>query len=81
MDVFLEMSPEDRRLACTQAAERIGLQAVSIEKDLWVCWTLRELAGLPDLGSSSTVSLLASLVTPLRNTRQARTSRNVGSES
>jgi predicted nucleotidyltransferase component of viral defense system len=54
MDVFLEMSPGDRRLACTQAEERMGLQAASIEKDLWVCWTLRELASLPDLGTHLT---------------------------
>lgn len=51
MKVFLDMSPRDRRLACLQAEERMGLQAASVEKDLWVCWTLRELASIPDLGS------------------------------
>ena len=54
MDVFLDMSPQDRRLACTQAEERMGLQAASIEKDLCACWTLHELADLPDLGSHLT---------------------------
>jgi hypothetical protein len=54
MDGVVKMSAEDRRLACVQAEERLGLQAASIEKDFWVCWTLRELAGLPDLGQHLT---------------------------
>lgn len=54
MDTFLDMSSLDRHLACVQAEERLGLQAASIEKDLWVCWALREAASLPDLGSHLT---------------------------
>lgn len=54
MDGVVKMSAEERRLACVQAEEHLGLQAASIEKDFWVCWTLRELAGLPELGAHLT---------------------------
>ncbi len=50
MDAFLGLSAEDRRAACAQAATRTRLPAVSIEKDFWVCWTLRELFALPEIG-------------------------------
>ncbi len=46
MDAFLRLSPEERRLACQQVDEQMRLQAVSVEKDFWVCWTLRELFAL-----------------------------------
>ena len=32
----------------------MGLQAVSVEKDFWVCWTLRELFSLPGIGEHLT---------------------------
>lgn len=32
----------------------MGLQAVSVEKDFWVCWTLRELFHLPGVGEHLT---------------------------
>lgn len=54
MDAFLDLPKDSRRLACVQAEERLGLQAASVEKDLWVCWTLRELGRLPELGSHLT---------------------------
>jgi hypothetical protein len=54
MDGIVKMSAEERRLVFVQAEERLGLQAASIEKDFWVCWTLRELAGLPELGEHLT---------------------------
>ena len=54
MDGVVKMSAEERRLACVQAEDRLGLQAGSIEKDFWVCWTLRELARLPNLGEHLT---------------------------
>ena len=48
MDSFIAL-PDERRLAFLQeAAAHISLPATSIEKDFWVCWTLRELFGLPD---------------------------------
>jgi len=47
MDAFLRISPAERRLACQQVDAQMQLQAVSVEKDFWVCWTLRELFHLP----------------------------------
>jgi hypothetical protein len=52
MDAFLRLSPEERRLACQQVDAQMRLQAVSVEKDFWVCWTLRELFALPDIGNA-----------------------------
>lgn len=43
MDAFLALSMDDRRDACREAEARLRLRASSIEKDFWVCWTLREL--------------------------------------
>jgi predicted nucleotidyltransferase component of viral defense system len=54
MDGVVKMSAEERRLVCIQAEERLGLPAASIEKDFWVCWTLRELGRLPELGEHLT---------------------------
>src|SRR6266849_5577269 len=43
--------PDDRRRQlCVVAADTIGLDAPSIEKDLWVCWMLQELFALPESG-------------------------------
>jgi hypothetical protein len=50
MDAFLDFSSDDRREAFRQAEAQLGLRATAIEKDFWVCWTLRELFGLPELG-------------------------------
>ena len=43
MDTFLQLSSEQRRSACLQVDEKMHLQALSVEKDFWVCWTLRKL--------------------------------------
>jgi len=32
----------------------MGLQAVSVEKDFWVCWTLRELFRMNGIGGHLT---------------------------
>lgn len=37
-----------------QVEERMGLQAASVEKDFWVCWTLRELSRMPGIGEHLT---------------------------
>lgn len=47
---FLELSDDERRLYIAEAAARLGVSAVVIEKDFWVCWMLAvlfrgELAG------------------------------------
>jgi len=51
---FVTLKPERQRLLCQQAAERLGLPAASVEKDFWVCWTLREMFGLPGWGEHLT---------------------------
>ena len=43
MKTFFKLPAEDRQLAFQQVVGEMGLQAVSVEKDFWVCWTLREL--------------------------------------
>jgi hypothetical protein len=50
MDAFLRMPAEDQRAAYEQAESSTRLPAASIEKDLWVCWALRELFALPEIG-------------------------------
>jgi len=50
MDHFFQLPPERRLLAFQQVDEAMGLQAASVEKDLWVCWTLRALFTLPGIG-------------------------------
>jgi len=51
---FLELPAERRRLAFQQVDEVMGLQAFSVEKDFWVCWTLRELFTMPGVGEHLT---------------------------
>ena len=50
MDAFLKLSPADQRLYFEQAQSRLNLPPASIEKDFWVCWTLREFFTLPGWG-------------------------------
>jgi hypothetical protein len=54
VNTFLRLPAERRRLAFQQVDESMGLQAFSVEKDFWVCWTLRELFALPGLGDHLT---------------------------
>lgn len=54
MDTFLQIPSARRLLAFQQVDEAMGLQAVSVEKDFWVCWTLRELFSLPHIGTHLT---------------------------
>jgi hypothetical protein len=51
MDRFVRLSYDERRRYFVQTAERMGLGPQIIEKDFWVCWTLRKLFALPDIGS------------------------------
>lgn len=54
MKAFLQLPAARRRVAFQQVDEAIGLQAVSVEKDFWVCWTLSALFGDPELGRQLT---------------------------
>lgn len=48
MDEFARLPSEERRLYFEQAAARLGLASPMIEKDFWVCWTLRRLFSLAE---------------------------------
>ena len=54
MNKYIELPAERRELLCNQAQAALGLPAASIEKDFWVCLTLRELFALPDWGDNLT---------------------------
>jgi hypothetical protein len=50
MDDFAKLKPEERRLFFEGTATPRNMQAQIVEKDFWVCWTLKELFGLPLIG-------------------------------
>lgn len=54
MDSFLSMTAAERAGFYVEAEQRLGLPSASIEKDFWVCWTLRELFRLPEWGAHLT---------------------------
>jgi hypothetical protein len=54
MKEFLVMSEERRRLVCTQAGAQLNLFDIAVEKDFWVCWTLRKLFELLEWGKHLT---------------------------
>lgn len=49
MDNFARKPAEERRVFIEEAAAQRDLTPVIIEKDFWVCWTLRRLASAPEL--------------------------------
>lgn len=54
MDLLLDFPSERRRRLCEEAEDRLGLSARNLEKDFWVCLTLRELFSLPGCGEHLT---------------------------
>lgn len=54
MDAFLAQPVERQRVLYEEAGRQLGLSAGSVEKDLWVCWTLRALFRLPTSGAHLT---------------------------
>jgi len=50
MKEFIELPEERRRLVCTQTGAQLDLFEIAVEKDFWVCWTLRKLFELPEWG-------------------------------
>ncbi len=54
MDNFLAQPEARRRMLYEEAGRMLGIEAPSVEKDLWVCWVLRELFALPDFGPNLT---------------------------
>jgi predicted nucleotidyltransferase component of viral defense system len=51
---FLLLPEERRRIVCEEAQGRLGLPPATIEKDFWVCWTLKKLFNLPKWGQHLT---------------------------
>ena len=47
MKNVLELTPAQRRELLVAASQKLGYTAPVVEKDFWVCWTLRELFVLP----------------------------------
>jgi len=54
LNEFLSFSEDRRRTVCEQAQDRLALPPATIEKDFWVCWTLKKLFDLPEWGSHLT---------------------------
>lgn len=54
MKEFIELPEERRRLVCTEAGAQLNLFEIAVEKDFWVCWTLRKLFELPEWGEHLT---------------------------
>lgn len=54
MNQFLQLPPEERQIYFEQASAQGGLPAAALEKDLWVCLTLREIFALPAIGEHIT---------------------------
>jgi hypothetical protein len=50
MDAFAKLSSQERRVFFQGTATPRNIQGPIIEKDFWVCWTLKALFGLPTIG-------------------------------
>ncbi len=50
MDSVLQLSPRERAEVFQRTTQQTGFDAVIVEKDFWVCWTLKELFRLSDIG-------------------------------
>jgi hypothetical protein len=48
VDDFARLTGHERRVYFEQTAARLGLSAQMIEKDFWVCWTLKRLFSLDE---------------------------------
>ena len=50
MEQFANDTPELRDEAFQEAAAQLGMSKAIIEKDFWVCWSLKQLFALPSFG-------------------------------
>lgn len=50
MDAFANDTPANRDEAFRQAAAELGFARAIVEKDFWVCWSLKHLFALPSFG-------------------------------
>jgi hypothetical protein len=49
MNSVLQLNATQRAELFNAAAQKLGIGPVALEKDFWVCWTLRELFSLPGI--------------------------------
>ena len=54
MDDFARLPSDERRVYFEQTAARLRMSAQIIEKDFWVCWSLKRLFSLDDFRSHLT---------------------------
>ena len=50
MEQFANDAPELRDEAFQETAAQLGMSKAIIEKDFWVCWSLKQLFALPVFG-------------------------------
>lgn len=50
MDEFARLQARDRKPYFEQVAADLGFTPLIVEKDFWVCWTLKRLFALSDIG-------------------------------
>lgn len=50
MDSIIRLTPTQRSELFQAAAQKTGLSEIILEKDFWVCWTLRQLFTIPGVG-------------------------------
>lgn len=50
MDSVLQLSQRERVELFQRTSQQTGIDATIVEKDFWVCWTLKELFRLPEIG-------------------------------
>lgn len=54
MASFLALTDERRQAVCTETGGNLKLDEVAVEKDFWVCWILKKLFTLPNIGEHLT---------------------------
>jgi predicted nucleotidyltransferase component of viral defense system len=54
MDRFIQIKNKEKEIAYRRASEETGLSEGIIEKDFWVCWTLKELFSIDEIKDNLT---------------------------
>ena len=49
MDTFAKLAAAERQAYLAEAASRRGSNGTVLEKNFWVCWTLKHLFALPNV--------------------------------
>ena len=69
MDTVLQLTSKQRAGRFKRRALQTGMDAVILEKDFWVCWTLKELFRLPAIGEHLIFKGGTSLIKGVQNHR------------